>query len=61
MDGREICKQIKTKLILTPVILMSGTHDLALSFNKAGGPNDYLAKPFDLDVLLNKITFHLAV
>lgn len=59
MDGREICKLIKTKFVLMPVILMSGTHDLALSIKQTGGPNDYLAKPFDLNVLLNKIAFQL--
>jgi DNA-binding response OmpR family regulator len=56
MDGREICKLIKAKLTLLPVILMSGTHDLAISLQQTDGPDDYLAKPFDLDILLKKIT-----
>lgn len=61
MDGREICKLIKNdKLNLMPVILISGTHDLASTLLQKGAPNDFLAKPFDLDELLKKVSFQLA-
>ena len=62
MDGRSICKKIKeTKLTcLLPVILISGTHDLAASLHQAGAPNDFIAKPFDIENLLIKIEQCLA-
>lgn len=57
MDGRVICRNLKefegTKCI--PVILISGTHNLAESLQQQGAPNDFIPKPFDIDVLLNKI------
>lgn len=57
MDGRELCslvkKEIKTHNI--PVILISASHDISASINKEGGPNDFIAKPFDINNLLNKI------
>ena len=61
MDGREICKLIKGNVLnIMQVILISGTHDLALTLQQTGAPNDFLAKPFDLEVLLKKIAFQLA-
>jgi DNA-binding response OmpR family regulator len=57
MDGREICKSIKENHLtnLLPVILISGTHDLAESLLLPGGPNDFVAKPFDIDHLLARV------
>lgn len=51
MDGRVICKEIKENHLtdLLPVILISGTHDLAESLYLQGAPNDFVAKPFDID------------
>ncbi|WP_245770855.1 hypothetical protein [Mucilaginibacter polytrichastri] len=43
-----------------PVILISGTHDLAASLNLPGAPNDFVAKPFDIDYLLERIKKQLA-
>ena len=40
---------------LLPVILISGTHDLAESLLLPGGPNDFVAKPFDIDHLLARV------
>jgi DNA-binding response OmpR family regulator len=61
MDGRVICRNLKenenTQFI--PVILISGTHDLAHSLNQIGAPNDFIPKPFDIDFLLNKIKYQL--
>lgn len=57
MDGRELCslvkKEIKTHDI--PIILISASHDISASVNKDGGPNDFIAKPFDINNLLDKI------
>ena len=62
MDGRAICKDLKrnpnTREL--PVILISGTHDLVESIHLPGGPDDFIAKPFDLDQLYTKIQEHLA-
>jgi DNA-binding response OmpR family regulator len=62
MDGRAICKNIKENQITSflPVILISGTHDLADSLHLPGGPNDFVAKPFNIDHLLAKIQKQLA-
>jgi DNA-binding response OmpR family regulator len=62
MDGRAICRSIKENHLTSflPVILLSGTHDLAESLHLAGAPNDFIAKPFDIDYLLNKIEKQLA-
>jgi DNA-binding response OmpR family regulator len=58
LDGRELCKHLKgmkeTRNI--PVILISASHDVAAkSFNNDGGPDDFIAKPFDIDVLLQRV------
>jgi DNA-binding response OmpR family regulator len=57
MDGRNICRNIKENILtsLLPVILISGTHDLANSLHLVGAPNAFVAKPFDIDYLLHKI------
>lgn len=62
MDGRAICKDLETNPSTSevPVILISGTHDLVASIHQPGGPDDFLAKPFDLNQLYAKIDRHLA-
>lgn len=62
LDGRSICKEIKENHLtcFLPVILISGTHDLAESLHLPGTPNDFVAKPFDIDHLLARIAKQLA-
>ena len=62
MDGRTICKEIKENILtyFVPVILISGTHDLAGSLQLPGAPNGFVAKPFDIDYLLAVISKQLA-
>jgi len=62
MDGRSICRSVKQNQLTSflPVILISGTHDLDKSLHLPGAPNDFVAKPFDIDYLLNKIEKQLA-
>ncbi|MDB5116596.1 MAG: response regulator [Mucilaginibacter sp.] len=57
MDGRAICQHIKNNSLTSclPVILISGTHDLAESLDLPGAPNDFLAKPFNIEDLLTKV------
>nr|WP_294942297.1 response regulator [uncultured Mucilaginibacter sp.] len=61
MDGRELCKEVKS-LETThniPIILISASHNISSSMNQAGAPNDFIAKPFDINNLLNKIKHQL--
>lgn len=61
LDGREICRAIKENQSTAhvPVILISGTHDLADSLHLPGAPDDYIAKPYDLDQLLIRVKAQL--
>jgi|ERR1700761_2734836 two-component system phosphate regulon response regulator PhoB len=62
LDGRVICRKLKETITTShiPVILISGTHDLADSLNQQGAPNDFIPKPFDIDLLLSKIKAQLS-
>jgi len=57
MDGRVICSNIKssTETEKLPIILISATHNLSETLNQDGAPNDFIAKPFDIDRLVNKV------
>jgi DNA-binding response OmpR family regulator len=61
MDGMEICRSIKAKTQYEdlPVILISATHDLEAFLDLPGAPNDYMEKPFDIDVLISKVEKYL--
>jgi DNA-binding response OmpR family regulator len=57
LNGYELCQRIKhapdPRLLLTPVILMSGrTLDSDIRYAKSLGADDYLPKPLDVDDLL---------
>jgi CheY-like chemotaxis protein len=62
MDGRDICSVIKqdddTQRI--PVILISATHNPEDTMDHTGGADDFIAKPFDISFLLEKIGKQLA-
>jgi DNA-binding response OmpR family regulator len=55
-DGRDICKKLKqndaTKKL--PVIMISASRDIKESAMEAGA-DDFVAKPFEMNELLNKI------
>ena len=59
-DGREIVTYLKmqenTKHI--PVIMFSA-HPNAQAMTRNAGADDFVAKPFEIDLLLNKIAKHL--
>ena len=59
-DGREIVKYLKSqeKTRHIPIIMFSA-HPRAEEAALKAGANDFMAKPFDIDVLLNKIAHHL--
>lgn len=56
-DGRELCKNIKLqgKTQKIPVIMISASHNIADVLKQDCAPDDFLAKPFDIHVLLQKI------
>ncbi len=60
-DGRDLCKQLKSeeKTKNIPVILISASNDLKRSAETAGA-DDFLAKPFEIDALLQKVARALA-
>lgn len=62
MDGRELCKEVKKQLATRkiPIIMISASHNVAATLNQEHGPNDFVAKPFDINVLLNSIKRQLA-
>ena len=57
IDGRVLCSQIKshedTKNI--PILMMSGLYDIKELKEMDSPPNDFMSKPFKMDVLLEKI------
>ena len=62
LDGRELCKNVKDKEEThdIPVILISASHNVAGSMNKKGGPDAFIAKPFDINELLDTIKLQLS-
>jgi two-component system phosphate regulon response regulator PhoB len=57
MDGRVLCKNVKQTAEThdIPVILVSASHNISDSMKQNGAPDDFIAKPFDMHVLLNSI------
>ncbi len=60
-DGRELCRALKnadeTKAI--PVLMISANYNIGSSA-KNSGADDFVPKPFDMDVLLGKVAALLA-
>lgn len=57
MDGRELCRDIKTNIEThnIPVIMISASHGITDINSPKGKPDDFIAKPFDIDALLGCI------
>jgi DNA-binding response OmpR family regulator len=55
-DGRDVCRQLKQNEIskAMPIVMISASKDIEWSALQAGA-DDFLAKPFDMDDLLEKI------
>jgi CheY-like chemotaxis protein len=61
-DGRDICKSLKSNELTrhVPVIMLSA-HSDARKVADAGGADDFLEKPFDVDALIEIVARHLAL
>lgn len=62
MDGRNICKSLKADPLLNqiPVILLSANLNACSVMLDTGAPNDFVAKPFDMENLIQRIETQLA-
>lgn len=60
-DGRDLCKKLKATPAThhIPVMLISASNDLQRSASDAGA-DDFLPKPFDMELLVTKINRLLA-
>lgn len=56
IDGRDVCRQIKAnpETMDIPVLMISASREIRESAMESGA-NDFLAKPFDMNVLIDKI------
>lgn len=56
-DGRDICKKLKNESLTKniPVIMISASRDIKESAMESGA-DDFLAKPFEMNELLKKIS-----
>ncbi len=61
VDGRDVCKHLKQKESTSkiPIVMISASKDIERSAMEAGA-DDFLAKPFEIDDLLQKIERHIA-
>lgn len=60
-DGREIVTQIKAHPDTGHIpVLMLSAHPAAERDSRSAGADDFLAKPFEMDMLLAKVAKHLA-
>ena len=59
-DGREITRLLKNQLDTKHIpIIMLSAHPGAFKETLAAGADDFLAKPFDIDMLLAKVEHYL--
>jgi DNA-binding response OmpR family regulator len=55
----EMCHEIKNRYPHLPVIALSYNNNIQQEYNRKGF-DDYIKKPFDLDVLYSILRFHIA-
>jgi CheY-like chemotaxis protein len=60
-DGREIVRHLKMQEDTRHIpIIMFSAHPGAQEITRQAGADDFVAKPFEIDLLLNKISQYLA-
>jgi DNA-binding response OmpR family regulator len=61
-DGRLIVKDLKSQQETRSIpVIMFSAHPSAEATARQAGADDFLAKPFEIDVLLTKIAHHLGL
>ncbi|MGZ3766308.1 MAG: response regulator [Mucilaginibacter sp.] len=62
MDGRELCRAVKSTKETQdiPIVLVSASHNLPDRFMPGVSHIDFLAKPFDISELLDKVQTNLS-
>lgn len=57
LDGRDICKALKEheSFKKIPVVMISASHNLDNLLLSPGAPDNFLAKPFDIDRLVEMV------
>jgi DNA-binding response OmpR family regulator len=60
VDGKEICSHLKQQELTKhiPIVMVSASHEVRKMAFQAGA-DDFLAKPFEMDDLLNKVKKNL--
>ena len=61
LDGRDICRALKEddNYKTIPVVMISASHNLNNLLLMPGAPDNFLAKPFDIDHLLEMVKAQL--
>ena len=61
LDGRDICRALKQHDTFKkiPVVMISASHNLNNLLLMPGAPNNFLAKPFDIDKLIEMVRSEL--
>ena len=60
MDGRDVCKLMRRAGVKSPTIMLTGANsDSDTILGLESGANDYVTKPFRLNVLLARIRAHI--
>ncbi|SEA66899.1 response regulator transcription factor [Pedobacter hartonius] len=62
LDGRDICRALKEHEVFKkiPVVMISASHNLNNLLLMPGAPDNFLAKPFDIDRLVDMVKAQLA-
>lgn len=62
LDGRDICRALKQHDVFKniPVVMISASHNLNNLLLMPGAPDNFLAKPFDIDRLVEMVRDELA-
>lgn len=62
VDGRDLCRNVKAKEETNgiPVIMISASHNLSDVLKQECAPDDFISKPFDINVLLSKVKQQLS-
>ncbi len=56
MDGREVCRLMRKKGVRSPIIMLTGADtDVDTILGLDAGADDYVTKPFRLEVLLARL------